>query len=77
MESIIASGPSDDNPKQHVFLGKWKDLSQGENTWETYENVMNYDSRLMEDYYKRNSAVEKDRRFKDKGKTVGKRKQRI
>jgi len=32
MESIIASGPSDNNPKQHVFLVEWKDFSQGENT---------------------------------------------
>jgi hypothetical protein len=32
MESIIPSGLSDDNPKQHVFLIKWNDCTQEENT---------------------------------------------
>jgi len=36
METIFGSGPSDNNPKQHVFLGKWKYYTQEENTWETY-----------------------------------------
>jgi hypothetical protein len=40
MESIIASGPSDDNPKKHVDLVKWDGYSHDENTWETYENVL-------------------------------------
>jgi hypothetical protein len=35
MESIIASGPSDDNPKQHVFLVNWGNFSHENNTWET------------------------------------------
>jgi len=39
MESIIASGSSDDNPKQHVFLVKWKGFTQEEEMWETFENV--------------------------------------
>jgi hypothetical protein len=37
MESIIARGPSDNNPKRHVLLFKWKVFEQEENTWETYE----------------------------------------
>jgi hypothetical protein len=32
MESIIASGPLNNNPKQHVFQVIWKDFSQEENT---------------------------------------------
>jgi hypothetical protein len=39
-----------------------------ENTWETYDNVIHNDPRLLEDYYRRNPAVEKDGRFKGKGK---------
>jgi hypothetical protein len=70
METIVASGPSDNNPKQHVFLVKWKDYNQEENTWETYENLAEHDKKLLEDYYARNPTVEKDRRFgrkKEKG----------
>jgi hypothetical protein len=32
MEWILATGPSNDNPKQHVFLVQWKDFTQKENT---------------------------------------------
>ena len=71
MESIIASGPSDNNPKQHVFLVKWKDYTQEENTWEIYENVNEHDKELLEDYYRCNPTVEKDRRF---SKPIGRKK---
>jgi hypothetical protein len=50
MESIIGSGPSDDNPRQHVFLVRWKGFSQEENMWETYENVVEHDERLLDDH---------------------------
>jgi len=63
MESIIASGPSDGTNKQHVFLVKWKDFTQEENTWETYENVAEHNMKLLEDFYKRNPGIEKDGRF--------------
>jgi len=49
MESIIASGPSDDDPQWHVFLVKWEDFSQEENTWETYENMAEHNRKLLED----------------------------
>jgi len=71
MESGIASCPSDDNVKQHVYLVKWKDYSHKENMWETYGNVAESDSRLLEEYYKKNPAVERDERF------LGKKKARI
>jgi len=63
MELIIASGPSDDNPRCHVFLVKWKDFEHEENTWEKYDNVAESNSRLLEEYYKKNLSVEKDGRF--------------
>jgi len=64
MVSILASRSSDDNPKRHVILVKWKDFGQEENTLETYENVADHNLRLLEDYYQRNPAEEKDGRFK-------------
>lgn len=64
LESIIESGPSDNNPQRHMLLIKWKEFSQAENMWETYDNVADSDMRLLEDWYKRNPAVEKDGRLK-------------
>jgi hypothetical protein len=58
MESIIGSGPSDNNPKRHVFLVKLKDFNHEENTWETYENVAEHNVELLKHYYKRNPAME-------------------
>jgi hypothetical protein len=63
MESIMASGPSDNDPKQHVFLVKWQGFSQEENRWEIYKNVAEHDMGLLKDYYERNPMVEKDGRF--------------
>ena len=71
MESIIANGPSDNNPKQHVFLVKWEDYTQEEYTWETYENVNEHYKEPLEDYYRRNPTVEKDGRF---SKPIGRKK---
>jgi hypothetical protein len=60
MESIIASGPSDDDPRKHVFLVKSKFCSQVENTWETYQNVGEQDLKLLVDYNWKNPAVTRD-----------------
>jgi hypothetical protein len=68
METIIASGPTDNDPKQHVFLVKWKDFTQDDNMWETYENVAEHNKELLKDYYARNPTVEKDGRFVGKAK---------
>jgi hypothetical protein len=73
MESIIASGPSDGNRKQHVFLMKWKDFTDEENMWETYHNVTEHGDELLEEYYKNNPAVERDARY---GKKNGRKKKR-
>jgi len=50
METIIASGPTDNNPKQHLFLVKWKGFNQEDSTWETYENVAEHDKELLKNY---------------------------
>jgi hypothetical protein len=63
METIVASGPTDYNPKQHVFLVKWKDYAQEENTWETYENVAEHNKELLKEYYAQNSGMARDERF--------------
>jgi hypothetical protein len=73
MESIIASRPSVDNRKQHVFLVKWKNFTDEENMWETYGNVMEHGTELLEEYYKKNPEVEKDSRF---DKKMGRKKHR-
>jgi hypothetical protein len=64
MESIIASRSSDDDSKRHVFLVKLKDSAQEENMLETYENVAENNLELLEDYYEKNLAVERDGRCK-------------
>jgi hypothetical protein len=52
IESIIASGPSNDDPKKHVYLVKWKGFTHEENTWQSYENVAESAYELLEEYYK-------------------------
>jgi len=63
MEQIIACGPSDENPKEHVFLVKWKDITHEENTLEKYENVAEHNMGVLKDYYERNPEMERDARF--------------
>jgi len=68
MESIIASGPSDDDTKKHVYLIKWEDYSHDENTWESYENVAENAKELLDEYYKRNPTIARDGRYVKKKK---------
>jgi len=63
MESIVASGPSDGNPKHHVFPVKWKGFTQEENTWETYDNIAENGMALLEDFYAKDFGKERDARF--------------
>jgi len=62
MENIIASGPSNNDAKKHVYLIRWETYTQEENTWETYENVVEYAEELLEEYYSNNENTEKDNR---------------
>jgi len=73
METIVASGPTDHDPKKHVFLVKWKNYAQEENTWETYENVAEHNKGLLKDFYARNPGMAKDERF---GKQIKEKKKR-
>jgi len=40
METVIACGPSTDDATKHVYLVQWEGYSHEDNTWETYENVV-------------------------------------
>ena len=62
-ESIIASGPSDEDPPKHVYLINWKGYSHDENTWETYENVFKSSMDFLKEYYSKNPAIEKEWRY--------------
>jgi hypothetical protein len=75
MESIIASGPCDYDATKHVFLVKWEGFPHEENTWEEYSNVAESSYELLEEYYGKNPAMEKDSRFGKKPKKKKKRKQ--
>jgi hypothetical protein len=63
MESIITSGPSDDDPRKHVYLAKREGYSHDENTWEKHENVSECSLDLVKEYYGKNPSVEKDGHF--------------
>jgi hypothetical protein len=66
MKSIIASGPSDDDPRKHLYLVKWEGYTHEENTWETYDNVAECSLDLLKDYYGKNPTIERDRRYEKK-----------
>jgi len=63
MESIIASGPSDDDSRKHLYLVKWEGYSHDENMWETYENVLECSLDLIKEYYGKNPTIERDGRY--------------
>jgi len=63
MEKALASGPSSDDTSKHVFFVKWKDYTHEQNTWESFENVMENAEDLLKDYYEGNPNMERDKRF--------------
>jgi hypothetical protein len=63
MESIIASEPSDSDVSKYLYLVKWEGFLQEENTWENYDNVAESAYELLEEYYGKNPAMEKDDKF--------------
>jgi len=50
MELLIASGTSDDDPRRNVSIVRWQGYSHDENTWETYENVLECSLELLKEY---------------------------
>jgi len=75
IESIIASGPSDDDALTHIYLVKWEGFPHEENTWESYDNVAESAYEVFEEYYRKNPMMEKDGRFgKNKPKEKVKKK---
>jgi len=60
LDSIITSGPSDDDQRKDPYLIEWEEYSQDENTWETYKNVLECSLDLLKDYYGKNPMIEKD-----------------
>jgi len=68
LESIVASGPLDQYVKRHMYWVIWKEFLHKENMCETFENAVDIDSKLLEEYYKRNPMVEWDGRFRPKNK---------
>ena len=63
MESIIASGPTDNDHKKHIYLEKWEGFTHEENTWESYENVKESAEDLLKEFYEKNPAMERDSRY--------------
>jgi hypothetical protein len=63
MESIITSGPSDDDQRKHAYLVKYKAYAHDENRWATYKNVVKCALDLSKDYYGKNPLIERDRRY--------------
>ena len=63
-EAIIASGPTDDDHRKHVFLTKWENYTHDENTWESYEHLQEVSPELINAYYEKHPEIEKDKRWK-------------
>jgi hypothetical protein len=72
-EAIIASGPTDDDHKKHVFLVKWEGFTHEENTWETYEHLAKVAPELINKFYEQRPEMEKDKRWKKSKRTQKKR----
>jgi hypothetical protein len=75
-ESIVASGPTDNDHRKHVFLVKWSGYSHDENTWESWEHLNDVAPELITEYYTKNPAMEKDSRWRSQGKKSLVRKRR-
>jgi hypothetical protein len=59
-----------------VFVVKWKDFAQEESMWETYEDIAVHDIGLLEEYDKKNPAMEREGRFRKTIKDVRKRRRK-
>jgi len=59
MESIIPSGPLNNDHSKHVDLVKWEGFTHEDNMWESYVNVAETAQQLREEFYSKNPAIEK------------------
>jgi hypothetical protein len=64
MDSITASGPSNNNAERHVILFYWKDYTHKDNTWKTLETVADNHRRLSKEDYRQYPAIQTDGRIK-------------
>lgn len=46
-----------------MYLVKWESYLHDEDTWETYENVLECSLDLPKDYYGKNPAIKRDGHF--------------
>jgi len=63
METVIGSGPSNEDATKHVFLVKWRGYSHEENTREMWDNVDQNARGLLEEYCAEIANMDKDKRF--------------
>jgi len=60
MESMIASGASDEDPKWLVSLFQQEGCSPDENMWENYHNTVDSLKELLDYYDWRNLSIDRD-----------------
>ena len=72
-ETIIASGPTDDDHRKHIYLVKWEGFTHEEITWESYEHMAEVAPELIKRFYEQHPTMEKDRRWKDVKKRTKKK----
>ena len=63
METIIASGPSENDHRKLIYLVKWEGFTQEENTWESFDNVNESAPNLLKEFYEKNPTMGKDGRY--------------
>jgi hypothetical protein len=72
-EAVIASRPTDNDHRKHVFLVKWENYTHDENTWESYEHVLEVAPKLLAGYYDKHLKIEKYKEWKNPDQKARKR----
>jgi len=62
-ETLIAGSPLNNDNSRHLYLVQWEGCPHEENTSERFETVINNVKESLEEYYKENPDMEKDKRF--------------
>jgi len=63
VESIIASSPSVNAPKKHVYIVTSEGFSLLDNTLETYENMLECSFDLVKYHYAKDPTIEPDSQY--------------